>query len=107
MCVAASNEETSQRRILLGVRASVSGAAAALREALAARFAAERLLSRVRARVHGEIVKFVQTPDIRSRFANQGVELQSSSSPAQFTAYIKSEYTRWAKVLDDAGIKAE
>ncbi len=59
------------------------------------------------ARVHGEIVKFVQTPDIRSRFANQGVELQSSSSPAQFTAYIKSEYTRWAKVLDDAGIKAE
>ena len=58
-------------------------------------------------RVHAEIVKFVQTPEIRTRFANQGVELQSSSSPAQFTAYIKSEYTRWAKVLDDAGIKAE
>ncbi len=59
------------------------------------------------ARVHGEIVKFTQAPDIRSRFANQGVELQSSASPAAFSSYIKSEYARWAKVLDDAGIKAE
>jgi tripartite-type tricarboxylate transporter receptor subunit TctC len=59
------------------------------------------------ARVHAEIVKFVQAPEIRNRFANQGVELQASATPAQFTAYIKSEYARWAKVLDDAGIKAE
>ncbi|HTD89534.1 MAG TPA: tripartite tricarboxylate transporter substrate binding protein [Burkholderiales bacterium] len=59
------------------------------------------------ARVHTEIVKFVQSPEIRNRFASQGVELQASTSPAQFTAYIKTEYTRWAKVIDDAGIKAE
>ena len=58
-------------------------------------------------RVHAEIVKFVQAPEIRNRFASQGVELQASTTPGQFTAYIKSEYARWAKVLDDAGIKAE
>jgi tripartite-type tricarboxylate transporter receptor subunit TctC len=58
-------------------------------------------------RVHAEIVKFVQAPEIRSRFANQGVELQSSATPAQFTAYIKTEYERWGKVLDEAGIKPE
>ena len=58
-------------------------------------------------RVHAEIVKFTQTPDIRARFANQGVELQASASPAAFTAYIKSEYARWSKVMDDAGIKPE
>ena len=58
-------------------------------------------------RVHAEIVKFVQAPEIRNRFANQGVELQASANPAAFTAYIKSEYSRWAKVMDDAGIKAE
>ena len=57
--------------------------------------------------VHAEIVKFTQTPDIRARFANQGVELQASASPAAFTAYIKSEYARWSKVMDDAGIKPE
>lgn len=59
------------------------------------------------ARVHAEIVKFVQTPEIRARFANQGVELQASASPEQFTAYIKTEYARWAKIMEDAGIKPE
>jgi tripartite-type tricarboxylate transporter receptor subunit TctC len=59
------------------------------------------------ARVHAEIVKFVTAPEIRSRFAGQGVELQASAAPEQFTAYIKTEYAKWAKVLDDAGIKAE
>jgi tripartite-type tricarboxylate transporter receptor subunit TctC len=59
------------------------------------------------ARIHAEIVKFVQSPDIRTRFANQGVELQASASPEQFTAYLKSESTRWLKVMEDAGIKPE
>jgi len=58
-------------------------------------------------RVHAEIVKFVQAPESRNRFASQGVELQASATPGQFTAYIKTEYARWAKVLDEAGIKAE
>ena len=58
-------------------------------------------------RIHTEIVKFVQAPEIRNRFSSQGVELQASVTPNQFTAYIKTEYMRWAKVLDDAGIKAE
>ncbi len=59
------------------------------------------------ARVHAEIVKFVQTPDIRKRFANQGVELQSSTAPEQFTAFIETEYVRWGKFLVEAGIKPE
>jgi tripartite-type tricarboxylate transporter receptor subunit TctC len=59
------------------------------------------------ARVHAEIVKFVSSPEIRKRFAEQGVELQASATPEQFTAYVKSEQVKWAKVLDDAGIKAE
>lgn len=59
------------------------------------------------ARVHAEIVKFTQAPEIRSRFANQGVELQASAAPGEFTAFLKSEYTRWGKVMDEAGIKPE
>ena len=39
--------------------------------------------------------------------AGQGVDLAASASPAEFTAYIKSDYAKWAKVLDDAGIKPE
>ena len=59
------------------------------------------------ARVHAEIAKFATAPDVRSRFAAQGVELQASMTPAEFTASLKSEYTKWAKVLEDAGIKPE
>jgi tripartite-type tricarboxylate transporter receptor subunit TctC len=59
------------------------------------------------ARVHAEIVKFVQSPEIRTRFANQGVELQASATPMEFTAFLRTEYARWAKVLDEAGIKPE
>jgi tripartite-type tricarboxylate transporter receptor subunit TctC len=59
------------------------------------------------ARVHAEIVKFAMAPEIRARFASQGVELQSSTTPGQFTAYIKTEYARLAKVLDDAGVRPE
>ena len=59
------------------------------------------------ARVHAEIAKFATAPDVRSRFAAQGVELQPSASPAEFTGSLKSEYSKWAKVLDDAGIKPE
>ncbi|MBI3918549.1 MAG: tripartite tricarboxylate transporter substrate binding protein [Betaproteobacteria bacterium] len=59
------------------------------------------------ARVHAEIVKFVQAPDIRNRFANQGVELQASATPEEFTAFIRTEYVRWGKVMEEAGIKPE
>jgi tripartite-type tricarboxylate transporter receptor subunit TctC len=59
------------------------------------------------ARIHAEVVKFAQAPEIRSRFANQGVELQASASPADFGAYLKSENTRWLKVMEDAGVKPE
>ena len=63
--------------------------------------------SEILARVHAEIAKFATAPDVRSRFAAQGVELQASATPAEFTASLKSEYTKWAKVLEDAGIKPE
>jgi len=59
------------------------------------------------ARVHAEIAKFAAAPEVRGRFAAQGVELQASTSPAEFTGSLKSEYAKWSKVLDDAGIKPE
>jgi len=39
-------------------------------------------------------VKFVQIPDVRSRFEQQGVELHGSPAPEQFTGYIKTEFMR-------------
>ena len=59
------------------------------------------------ARVHGEIVKFAQAPDLRARFAQQGVELQASPSPEQFSAYLKSEVARISKLVKELGITPE
>ena len=44
------------------------------------------------ARIHGEIVKFVQMPDIRSRFEQQGVELQVSGKT--YAAFLTRSSTR-------------
>ena len=59
------------------------------------------------ARLHGEIVKLAQNPELRNLFAQQGVELQSSPTPEHFTAFIRSEVARAAKIVQDAGIKPE
>jgi tripartite-type tricarboxylate transporter receptor subunit TctC len=59
------------------------------------------------ARLHGEIAKFVQIAEIRNQFAQQGVDLQASPSPEHFSAFIKSETARAAKMLQEAGIKPE
>jgi len=47
-----------------------------------------------------------QDPDferrVRDSFAKQGLEA-STMSPSELGAYIKSEITKWSKVLRDAG----
>ncbi|MFM9971753.1 MAG: Bug family tripartite tricarboxylate transporter substrate binding protein [Burkholderiales bacterium] len=58
------------------------------------------------ARLHAETVKALAHPEVRAKFADVGNEAVSSS-PAEFTALIKSETLRWAKVIKDAGIKAD
>jgi len=56
-------------------------------------------------RLHGETVKILAGP-VRQRLEAQGFELDGGT-PAAFAAYIKSEITKWAKVIKQAGIPAE
>ena len=58
-------------------------------------------------RLHAEISKAVRTPELRNRFASQGVELTPSASPDEFAAYVRSEVARFAKLAREAGIKAQ
>src|SRR6185503_7951700 len=57
-------------------------------------------------RLHGEMAKILQQPEIRQRFAADGAD-PVGNTPDQFAAYIKTELTKWAKVARDAGIKQE
>jgi tripartite-type tricarboxylate transporter receptor subunit TctC len=58
------------------------------------------------ARLNTEIVKVLNSADVKERFGKQGVEVRTST-PEQFSDFLKSEVARWAKVIKDAGIKAD
>ena len=53
-----------------------------------------------------ETAKALQSPDIRDRFAAQGVDAVSST-PEQFAAMMKSELEKWRKVIAASGTKLE
>ncbi len=53
-----------------------------------------------------DLVKVMQDPEVKEKFAALGVEALSST-PAEFGAYIKSETAKYAKLIKDAGIKGE
>ena len=57
-------------------------------------------------RLHSDIVKIIATPDVTDKFTKQGVEPRTGT-PEQFGDLIKSEVPRWAKVIKEAGIKAD
>ncbi len=58
------------------------------------------------ARLSGEIARIMQLPEIKDRLAGEGADAVGSS-PDRYAAFIKSEVTKWTKVIRDAGIKPE
>jgi tripartite-type tricarboxylate transporter receptor subunit TctC len=58
------------------------------------------------AKLNAEINKAVQNPDLRLRLATQGAEPLGGSSE-QYAEYIRTELTRWTKVVKDSGARAD
>lgn len=58
------------------------------------------------AKLSQEIARVLRLPDIRERLLSQGIE-PVSSTPEEFSAYIRSEMTKWVKVVKASGAKAE
>lgn len=57
-------------------------------------------------KLNGEIVKILQTQDVKERLNSQGFEIRTST-PEQFAAYLKSEIVKWAKIVKDSGAKVD
>jgi len=53
-----------------------------------------------------EIARVLRLPEVGERLLSQGME-PTSSTPEEFSAYIRSEMTKWAKVVKASGAKAE
>jgi len=52
------------------------------------------------------LVKGIHGKEAVDRFTSIGATVQTNT-PAEFTAYIRSEYARWSEVIKAAGVKAE
>jgi tripartite-type tricarboxylate transporter receptor subunit TctC len=59
------------------------------------------------ARLAGELRKVVAQPEVQNRLASLGMEPILDSNPEAFGALIQSELTKWAKVVREAGIRAD
>jgi tripartite-type tricarboxylate transporter receptor subunit TctC len=57
-------------------------------------------------RLNAELAKALNAPDTKAKLANVGLDV-ATSSPADFAKFVRAEYDKWAKVIRDAGIKAE
>ena len=57
-------------------------------------------------RLNGEMVKILTSAEVKERFGKMGVEVVAGT-PEHFSGFLKSEVERWAKVVRDAGIKAD
>jgi tripartite-type tricarboxylate transporter receptor subunit TctC len=53
-----------------------------------------------------EIVRIMNVPDVRERFANDGFE-PAGTGPAEFARFLRVELVKWAKAVEMAGVKPE
>jgi tripartite-type tricarboxylate transporter receptor subunit TctC len=59
------------------------------------------------AKLHQEIVKALRQPDVIERLATQGGNDIVGSTPEEFARVIQADLAMYAKLIKDAGIKAE
>jgi tripartite-type tricarboxylate transporter receptor subunit TctC len=63
-----------------------------------------RLPQAVVARLHGEIVKALSSPEVRDRLTAQGLDV-IGNTPADFAKVIREDSARWGKVVKAAHVK--
>jgi tripartite-type tricarboxylate transporter receptor subunit TctC len=57
-------------------------------------------------KLHAEILKALQSKEIGDRLKNEGAEVVGNT-PAEFTAFLKTDIQRWAQVIKRAGAKID
>ncbi len=58
------------------------------------------------AKLNGEMARLVKLPDVQKRMLGLGLD-PVGDTPEEFAAFIKADIARWAKVIKDAGVRAE
>lgn len=58
-------------------------------------------------RLHGELVKAMQTPDVRAKLEGIGADGSTSRSPEEFSQLVRADTARYAKIVKDIGLKID
>ena len=58
------------------------------------------------ARLHGEVVKAMASPDAQKRIGALGADIKTNT-PAEFAAYIRSEQAKWGQAIKDSGARVD
>ena len=69
-------------------------------------FAPAKTPPAILSRVHRELVKVLNQPDIKEKLINSGGE-PIANSPEAFSAWLKAEVVKWSKLIKETGIRAE
>src|SRR6266849_5494747 len=99
---------TSARRraILPGVAAMSETYPGFVSEAWVGLLAPARTPPGIVARLNAEVAKILDLPDMKARFADQGLET-AGGTPAQLDQWIRAELERWGKVIREQKITLE
>jgi tripartite-type tricarboxylate transporter receptor subunit TctC len=69
-------------------------------------FAPATTPKRIRSRLNAEIVKLLRAPEMMEKLSREEA-IVAASTEDEFASHLKAEYVKWAKVIKEAGIKAE
>ena len=58
-------------------------------------------------KLHSSIRKVLAMPDVREKLAAAGIEPANSETPAEFSAFIRSQAQTRAKVIQAVGMKLD
>ena len=58
-------------------------------------------------RLHAEMVKAMQTPDVRARLEGIGADGSVSRSPEEFAVLVRADTARYAKIVKEIGIRID
>lgn len=58
------------------------------------------------AKINADFARTLQAPDMREQLINLGID-PIGSSPEEFGAFLKAEFNKWAKVVKEAGMRAD
>ncbi|HEX6007047.1 MAG TPA: tripartite tricarboxylate transporter substrate binding protein [Burkholderiales bacterium] len=70
-------------------------------------FAPARTPRAIITRLHREIQRAMQHPEVKKRQNAVGIEPGGSASPAEFANFIREDTRRWARIIQAAGIRLE